>query len=124
MLFAFLFFIEMLLKMAALGLPSYLSNGFNKLDSIIVFCSIFELIAAIAGLQAADILNALRALRVPKLASNLNPNPDPILPLPLPLHLPLPLPLPLTLPLPLPLTPTLTLTPAPTYPYPYSYPYP
>ena len=63
----------MLLKMAALGLPSYLSNGFNKLDAIIVFCSIFELIANIARLQAADILNALRALRVFrlfKLASN------------------------------------------------------
>ena len=84
----------MLLKMAALGLPSYLSNGFNKLDSIIVFCSIFELIAAIAGLQAADILNALRALRVPKLASNLNPHPDPTLHLPYPCTYPYPYPYP------------------------------
>ena len=72
-LFAFFFFVEMLLKMGALGLPKYLSNGFNVLDFFIVFCSIFELFATIAGLQAADVFNALRALRVFrlfKLASN------------------------------------------------------
>ena len=63
-LFAFFFFVEMLLKMGALGLPKYLSNGFNVLDFFIVFCSIFELFATIAGLQAADVFNALRALRV------------------------------------------------------------
>jgi hypothetical protein len=51
-IFAILFLFEMLLKMAAVGLPNYLSNGFNVLDAVIVFFSIFELIATIAGLQA------------------------------------------------------------------------
>ena len=61
--FAFFFFMEMMVKMAAVGLMEYLSNGFNVLDAVIVFCSIFELIATLAGLESAFFLNALRALR-------------------------------------------------------------
>ena len=72
-LFAFLFAVEMLMKMSAVGLPTYLSNGFNMLDALIVACSFFELIAIVVGLRIKDVLSGARALRVFrlfKLASN------------------------------------------------------
>ena len=71
--FASFFAIEMLLKMAAVGTFKYLKNGFNVLDTVIVLCSFVEVIATVAGLRVASLLNALRALRVFrifKLASN------------------------------------------------------
>ena len=41
--FAVIFFLEMILKMAALGVRGYLSNSFNIFDCVVVLFSLVEI---------------------------------------------------------------------------------
>ncbi|KAH8054569.1 hypothetical protein JL721_10452 [Aureococcus anophagefferens] len=68
-----LFAVEMVLKIAALGLAPYFAVSFNRFDAFIVFLSVLEVLlapprflgkAAIANDGNAGVLSALRALRI------------------------------------------------------------
>ena len=66
-LFAFLFLIEMILKLIAHGLYDYVIDGFNCFDGCIVIISILELFASTTGASGLSVLRTFRLLRILKL---------------------------------------------------------
>lgn len=65
--FAFLFLIEMILKLIAHGLYDYVIDGFNCFDGCIVIISILELFASSSGGSGLSVLRTFRLLRILKL---------------------------------------------------------
>ncbi|XP_029288881.1 voltage-dependent T-type calcium channel subunit alpha-1I-like [Cottoperca gobio] len=65
MVFTSLFSLEMLLKLAALGLFGYIKNPYNGFDSIIVIISVWEIVGEAEG--GLSVLRTFRLLRVLKL---------------------------------------------------------
>lgn len=65
--FAFLFLIEMILKLIAHGLYDYVIDGFNCFDGCIVIISILELFSSTSGGSGLSVLRTFRLLRILKL---------------------------------------------------------
>ena len=65
--FAFLFLVEMILKLIAHGLYDYVIDGFNCFDGCIVIISILELFSSTSGGSGLSVLRTFRLLRILKL---------------------------------------------------------
>ncbi|KNC46856.1 egg laying defective protein 19 [Thecamonas trahens ATCC 50062] len=66
--FTVLFALEMVLKIAGMGLRRYIADRFNVFDAFIVVVSLIELVAARGEGSGLSVLRAFRLLRVFKLA--------------------------------------------------------
>lgn len=62
--FFYIFFLEMLIKMIGIGLKKYFSDGFGIFDFIVVIFSSIEFFLDLINLNMAGALTAIRALRV------------------------------------------------------------
>lgn len=62
-----MFFLEMFIKMYALGLPSYFMSLFNRFDCFVVSTGIMELILVHTGIMSVMGISVLRCIRLLRL---------------------------------------------------------
>jgi len=79
LVFTTIFFLEMIVKMIAVGLCAYIRSPWNQLDFVVVLVSVMDVAAAYLGTASGSILAAVKTIRIlralrPLRLINRNPN--------------------------------------------------
>ena len=72
MIFGFVFLIEAMVKIYAVGMARYLSVGWNRLDLLVVLLFIMELFLFVSNIYLDISFNAMRSLRYEKWLKMMN----------------------------------------------------